>query len=128
MRPIAEETIPQRSHARCLLIATTLVRRLLAMEVVLPASINGCGTTWYGASDRERDGSYVVTEWIVFLFMPLIPLGSKRVWPMPKEQTAWWKASVGNQFKVTRVPMNWSQVVKGYAVTAGIVLFCRLFL
>lgn len=94
----------------------------------MPASINGCGTTWYGASDRDRDGSYVVTEWVVFLFMPLIPLGSKRVWPIPKQPTAWWKASGGNQFKVTRVPMNWSQVLKGYAVTVGIVIFCRVFL
>jgi hypothetical protein len=98
------------------------------IEVVLPASINGCGTTWYGASDRGEDGSYVVTEWIVFLFIPLIPLGSKRVWPMPKEQKPWWKASVGKQFKVTRAPMNWSQVLKGYGVTAAIVLICRLYL
>ena len=91
----------------------------------MPASINGCGTTWYGASDREKDGSHVVTEWIVFRFMPLIPLGSKRAWPVPKEQKAWWKARLGNQFKVIRVSMNWSQVAKGYAVTAGIALFCR---
>jgi hypothetical protein len=98
------------------------------MEVVLPASFNGCGTTWYGATDQAEDGSYVVTEWIVFLFIPLIPLGSKRVWPMPKEQKPWWKASIGKQFKVARVPMNWSQVLKGYGVTAAIFLFCRLYL
>ncbi len=100
----------------------------VGLEVLLPASIDGCGTTWYGASDRGKDGSYVVTEWIVFLYIPVIPLGSRRVWPMLKERKPWWKADVGKQFKVARVPMNWSQVLEGYGATAAIVLICRLCL
>lgn len=42
-------------------------------------TLNGIGTTFYGKRDFHRDGTYVTTEWIVFLYIPLIPIRSLRV-------------------------------------------------
>ena len=45
----------------------------------MPSSYNGIGTKYYGAADRQSDGSFVTTEWIILLDVPLIPLRSQRV-------------------------------------------------
>jgi len=42
---------------------------------------NGMGTTFYGKRDFRADGTYLTTEWFVFLFVPLVPLRSLRVRP-----------------------------------------------
>lgn len=44
----------------------------------MPSNVNGIGTTYFGASDREPDGSFVTTEWFILLGVPLIPLRSLR--------------------------------------------------
>ncbi len=41
-------------------------------------TFNGIGTRYYGASDRQPDGSFITTEWFT-LFAPIIPLRSLRV-------------------------------------------------
>ncbi|BDA69938.1 hypothetical protein CAL7716_041040 [Calothrix sp. PCC 7716] len=33
-------------------------------EVVMPFTLNGCRTKYYGRRDMAPDGSYVTTEWI----------------------------------------------------------------
>lgn len=43
--------------------------------------INGFGTTFIGQSEPKSDGSYIATKWFCFV-LPLIPLGSFRIWPM----------------------------------------------
>jgi hypothetical protein len=40
----------------------------------MPFTFNGCGTRYYGKQDKADDGSYVTTEWITFVYVPLIPL------------------------------------------------------
>ena len=45
----------------------------------MPRNVNGIGTTYYGASDRQPDQSFVTTEWFILLSVPLIPLRSVRV-------------------------------------------------
>ena len=65
-------------------------------EVGMAFSVNGVGTTFYGLALIEPDGSYIVTEWVVFFFIPLIPLGSKRIWPVQKEKLPWWKLDKDN--------------------------------
>jgi lipopolysaccharide export LptBFGC system permease protein LptF len=45
----------------------------------MPHNVNGIGTTYYGASDRQPDGSFVTTEWFILFSVPLIPLRSVRV-------------------------------------------------
>ena len=42
-------------------------------------SFNGFGTTFYGQRDFREDGSYITTEWVVIMMIPIIPLRSLRV-------------------------------------------------
>ncbi len=42
-------------------------------------TIQGFGTTFVGQRDFEADGSYITTEWVALLFIPVIPLRSLRV-------------------------------------------------
>src|SRR5262249_34901571 len=52
-------------------------------------TLNGLGASVYGASDRDPDGSYVKTHFLVFLFVPLFPLAqylvkdAERGWYFP---------------------------------------------
>jgi len=89
-------------------------------------SINGFGTTFYGKAEEDEDGSYVVTEWVVAAFLPLIPLGSKRIWPVSQDDKPWWKRDVGEKFQVEKVSLHMPHLFKGYAVTLGIFLLLRL--
>ena len=72
----------------------------------MPFSVNGIGTTWYGSALEEPDGSYVVTEWFTILWVPIIHLGSKRVWP-----------TQGNNYLVKPVRLHKPHLIKGYAAT-----------
>src|SRR5262249_30662983 len=42
-------------------------------------TLQGFGTTFYGARDFHSDGSYITTEWMVIGWVPIIPLRSLRV-------------------------------------------------
>ncbi len=37
-------------------------------------TVNGMGASVYGGSDRDPDGSYIKTHFLVFLFVPIFPL------------------------------------------------------
>jgi len=50
----------------------------------MPSSVNGVGTKYYGKRDVRADGSYLTTNFISLLFVPLIPIHSVRVVPDPK--------------------------------------------
>jgi len=45
----------------------------------MPASFYGIGSTFYGKRDFREDGSYITTEWLIVVGIPLIPLRSFRV-------------------------------------------------
>lgn len=45
----------------------------------LAQTFNGFGTKLYGKRDFESDGSFLTTKWVVFLWIPLVPLKSLRV-------------------------------------------------
>lgn len=45
----------------------------------MATTIQGFGTSFVGQRDFLPDGSYVTTEWVVLLFVPVIPLRSLRV-------------------------------------------------
>jgi hypothetical protein len=64
-------------------------------------------------ADREK-GIIVVTRWIVFAFMPLVPIGSYRV----KESV---KGDANPQI-VGRVRLQWDQVLDGWKKAAIIIL------
>jgi hypothetical protein len=60
---------------------------------LMPYTFNGCGTSYYGQRDRAEDGSYITTEWVTFVYIPLLPIRSYRVLPVGKgtkrENSAW---------------------------------------
>jgi len=90
----------------------------------VPYSINGVGTAYYGSALPRDDGSCVVTEWIIFFGIPLIPLGSKRVWYVSQERRP--VNQTVTQYKVARVPLHIPHLVKGYAVTGGLFLIAEV--
>lgn len=74
----------------------------------MPYTFNGCGTTFYGKRDIGPDGSYVCTEWITLVWVPLIPLRSFRVLPT-KDGTnliVWHSQS----YQTMKVPLSWPQI------------------
>lgn len=45
----------------------------------MPYAFNGIGTTFYGKRDFHADGSFLTTEWVCLLYLPIFPLQSLRV-------------------------------------------------
>jgi hypothetical protein len=83
--------------------------------------LNGFGTTYLGAR-WQPDGTFVTTRWVIFFYVPIVPLGSVRVIegsaPDPNP------LSVGfSRMKVTAAPLDLGAVARTYAMEAGILLF-----
>jgi hypothetical protein len=79
----------------------------------MPYSVNGCGTTFYGRRDKEPDGSYVATEWIVLIHIPILPLRSLRVLPVGSEG---FLLSRSEKYLTKDVPLNIPQVISTYLI------------
>ncbi len=93
----------------------------------MPGSINGTGTMWYGRALPRDDGSVVVTEWITLVWLPLLPLGSKRIKKAAEDPVPWWKyKSLGENFETIPVPLHIPHVIKGYAATTCVVVVLGL--
>ena len=45
----------------------------------MPTSLHGIGTGFYGKRDYQPDGSYITTEFVIFIGIPIVPLKSLRV-------------------------------------------------
>jgi hypothetical protein len=90
-------------------------------DIDMPRSINGTGRMWYGNALIGPDGSYVVTEWVTIFFIPLIPLGSKRILRDVNHENnfkPWYKKEWNTEyFKTSKVPLHMPHVLKGYAIT-----------
>ena len=80
---------------------------------MLPSSVSGIGTKYYGKRDVEPDGSYITTLWIIILWVPLIPLASYRILIVSGSE-------MHQEYVVRRVPFCYLQVGKIYGL---IVLF-----
>jgi len=70
------------------------------------------GNKFFTEVDRNS-GITVVTRWIVFAFMPLIPIGSYRI----KRHADYNKPEI-----VSKIPLQWDQVWSGWGVAAMIAL------
>ena len=84
----------------------------------MPYTLNGCGTKYYGRRDLKADGSYITTEWIVFVYIPLIPIGSFRVQPTGK--SSFYIIGSSSEYLVQRVPFNWRQIRNVYITLIAI--------
>ena len=77
-------------------------------------TFNGIGTKLYGKA-KQDDGSYIATKWIVFLFIPLIPLASYLV-------LDWQNTGIlSRDYELIKVPLNRKQIGKTYLVTFSII-------
>lgn len=87
-----------------------------------PRSLNGIGTTYYGATDRQDNGTFVTTLWIIFVGIPLIPLRSYRVNFMGGDDSL--TQSTHNYEIVERVPLCLRQVIAAWlkVIVIGIIL------
>ena len=99
---------------------------------------NGIGTLLYGHADLQavtaercvslqQQGflpySYRAVKWFVFLYLPVVPLGTFRV--IRTEQSFW---SVSAHYLLEPAPFAWRQVLAHYAVGWSIVLALALVL
>src|SRR5579863_5233206 len=94
----------------------------------LAQTLNGFGTKIYGKREVAPDNSFLTTKWLVFLWIPLIPLKSLRV------------RYIGPGGKSTLLPLGWSrrylvlgesqpnirQVVYVYLFVAAFVIGARI--
>jgi hypothetical protein len=94
----------------------------------MPKTIRGIGTRYYGASDRQPDGSFVTTEWLA-LFAPIIPLRSLRVRCLGK-QAHGSRGSSEHYGVVGRAALDTKQVLQIYGLhlATWIVFFLPLIL
>ncbi len=91
----------------------------------MPYTFNGCGTRYYGNQDKGEDGSYVTTEWVTFIYVPVIPLRSFRVLPVSKGTN--YIVHSSQSYQTMRVPLHWRQVRNVYLVIVPILLLIGYF-
>lgn len=80
-------------------------------------TLNGIGTTFYGQRDFRPDGSYITTEWIVLLYIPLVPVRSLRVVHGGPSEPRWrfgFGSSESYNVFEKHFPPNWKQVLFTY--------------
>jgi hypothetical protein len=98
---------------------------------------NGIGTTVYGNANKEElvgadrltaeQGGYLpytyqAVKWFVFLFFPIIPLGTYRV--MKSQKHSW----PYGEYRMVRVPWDWKQVINQYFLACGGLLIALLIM
>ena len=71
------------------------------------------GDKSFDEADKSR-GITTVTRWVVFCYMPIIPIGSYRIKRSVKDEK--------HPEIVAKVPLQWDQVLSGWMTTALIVL------
>jgi hypothetical protein len=99
---------------------------------------NGIGTIYYGHRDKLQDSSYIATKWFVILYLPVVPLGSFRIWEEKATDPPLVIFNVISQERsmmVRPVPLNRTQVFLTYlafygsiAFVSSSILFCERFL
>lgn len=85
----------------------------------MPTSVNGIGTGFYGEAEYRPDRSFITTEWIIFLMVPLFPLRSFRVVRDRSQSTYAVVATVEGYRVVERIPLHRPQVFRTYLFTLG---------
>ncbi len=82
-------------------------------------TFNGIGTKYYG-SRVLPDGTYITTKWIVFIYVPIIPIGSVRVLNASAPRGFFVYSS--QSLSVQKVPLDIGMVLKTYGVVAGLII------
>jgi hypothetical protein len=80
----------------------------------MPSTYNGFGTIYYGEADHHPDGSFITTEWITALYIPLIPLRSYRL-ARSHSENPFENTFMSETFAVfEELPIFWAQVLRVY--------------
>ena len=91
-------------------------------QIEMAWNINGFGTIYYGNCEKTSDGSYVTTEWLVILFLPILPLGSYRVRPVD-EGSRFSLVSFRGNYWARKIALKWGQILRTYlAFYGGIIM------
>jgi hypothetical protein len=85
----------------------------------MPLSFNGFGTKYYGHAEESESGSYTATEWIIILWLPVLPLRSWRVNRKRKGMDNFLFSNA--KFYVKPLPLNRRQVAQGYLITVAVI-------
>jgi len=110
----------------CLGLALYLYKKKEATGNHGSNSSNGSGTGLYGKSSyNSSDGSYITTKWFMILLVPIFPLGSYRVIKGESKDAllpgafALYGKKTG--YQMTKVRLNWKQVIITYIIAILIV-------
>jgi hypothetical protein len=76
----------------------------------MPFEFKGCGTQYIGERDLRPDGSFVTTEWITLLHLPLVPLRSARVVRDRSEDVNVVIVSHKGYLEIERLSIRWDQI------------------
>lgn len=91
----------------------------------MPFHSRGIGTNYYGRRDIKQDGSYITTEWIIFIYFPVFPIASFRVRPTGNSINV--VVFRSTKYHATKVPLCLPQVRNTY-IAAAIALVSILLL
>jgi hypothetical protein len=94
----------------------------------MPYTLNGIGTRYYGKRDFRADGSYITTEWVTFIYIPLIPFRSLRVMHLGSAEP---RFSIGvgssdNYAVCEKTIPNWRQVLCIYSFASFVAAWAIL--
>jgi hypothetical protein len=90
-------------------------------------TFHGTGTSFYGQRDFRKDGTYITTEWLVFAYIPIIPLRSLRVGFQGSQgiPILWHRENLAIYEKSAP---NWKQVLFVYSYMCSYVLWFGVLL
>lgn len=90
-------------------------------------SINGIGTSLYGKTDVEPDGSYIATKWFILFLLPIIPLGSYRVWRGETKAT-FFLPGASTSYRMFETKLHWKQIIRTYLAVWGLAVLLVIIL
>jgi len=80
----------------------------------MATSFRGFGTKYYGEADLRADGSFVTTEFLILLHLPVAPLRSYRLVRIGQGQGANLLVKSEVFTIIEKLPIQWLQVVRIY--------------
>lgn len=80
-------------------------------------TVNGIGAHYYGTR-WLLDGTYLTTKWLVFAFVPIVPLGSVRVLSASHPYGA--VAYTGQSLAVEHAPLDIWMVLRIYVIELAV--------
>ena len=88
----------------------------------------GIGTKFYGKEDAEQTNACIATKWIVFFYIPILPMGSFQECPVERDNEKNNGAiAIGSPENVVkRVPLQWLHVCNVYAFMVAVAILAYL--